>query len=238
MDNITKEIILGNWGGIRVNASIDERLEDIVRMIKYTDHGDDFLIVKTRDEIYKYGWFLNRRFEPDYDDLDRTMYNNWFIRKPKLFYAFDKNSVLSNEIYWKMTCFYDRMTNRVTKEYSSGYAQLVFDDFIKYMEDVSKRGITYNKRHGEKHEVERYLEANGISTEENLEKLNAVKWNSRIDGADGIAGKRRSSSFVDGDSIEFIWHRGEFIDISKAEIEYGEDNWCVETFSMDLDQFK
>lgn len=29
MENILNEIILGNWGGIRLNAKIDEDLKDV-----------------------------------------------------------------------------------------------------------------------------------------------------------------------------------------------------------------
>lgn len=98
MENILNEIILGNWGGIRLNAKIDEDLKDVKLMIKYSDHGDDFLIVKIKNEVYEYGWWLNRKWEPEYDELINSQRDYGFVRKPELFCAFDKRCNLSNEI--------------------------------------------------------------------------------------------------------------------------------------------
>ena len=96
-------VILNNWGGISVKADIDEKMEDIVLAIKYEDHGDDFLLIKTKDGTYEYGWWLNRErdFYPKYDELYDGIYD-WtklFIRRPYLFYRFDYECKLSNEIF-------------------------------------------------------------------------------------------------------------------------------------------
>lgn len=249
MENIKNEIILGNYGGIRVNASIDEKLEDVKLMIKYSDHGDDFLIVKTEDGIYEYGWYLNRRPYPDYDELIKQQYyKDWFIRMPELYYAFDKNCRLSNEIFWEIHShkgFWGYNTKRFVgdfyepfKEESETYAQIKFDRFIEFMDEVSERGITYNKSEEKKH-LKNYLECNNILTEGNIKKLDAIKWSSRINGADGIAGKRTYDfDRVDGDSISFIYYKGKFRDLNKVKMKHFDDSWGFEMFDLSLKQFK
>lgn len=87
-NNILNEIVLENWGGIRLNAKIDEDLKDVKLMIKYSDHGDEFLIVKTENEIYEYGWWLNRKREPEYDTVINSRYDYGFVRKPELFCSY------------------------------------------------------------------------------------------------------------------------------------------------------
>lgn len=38
---------LHNWGGLTLNVITDEEIKDICLAIKYNDHGDDFLYIRT-----------------------------------------------------------------------------------------------------------------------------------------------------------------------------------------------
>lgn len=83
-----KEIVLNSYGGIRVKADIDEKPEDIIAAIFYHDHGDDYILIKTKEHNVKYGWFCNLRWAPDYDRLDVS--DRYFIRRPKLNGIYDR----------------------------------------------------------------------------------------------------------------------------------------------------
>lgn len=242
-NNILNEIILGNWGGIKLNAKIDEELKDVKLMIKYSDHGDEFLIVKTENEIYEYGWWLNRKWQPEYDDLIKSQENYGFIRKPELFYAFDNRCEFSNKICWmKGKCFEDSYNYvKGYKQHSIEDAQRRFDRFIEYMHrEIESAGIWYDlERYSYRRDLERYLKKHDILTEENIAKLDNVKWSSEINGSDGLAGKKLYyGDRLYGDEIEFIYHKGKFLDLNKVKMKHSLDDWHYERFDLSLKQFK
>lgn len=248
MDNILSETILRDWGGINVVANIDEKLEDIRLAVKYSDHGDEFLFVKMKDgSAYEYGWYIGRRdvFCPDYDDLIKSPDDWGFIRKPELFCAYDKRCVLANEIFWYVERHFveDRCgfwSYRRPYEYDDAHtAQRKLDNYIEFMREVYGRKITYHKN-DDKRKVEYYLEKTGILTQENLDKLNSVKFESGENGIDGSAGKKRRyvDKVLEGDRVEFVWHNGEFRKFNSKQVKYYYDREYFERFKLYINQFK
>ena len=242
MSNILSETILRDWGGINVIANIDEKLEDIKVAVKYSDHRDDFLFAKTKDDkTYEYGWYIGRRdvFCPEYDELIKSQ-NDWgFIRKPELFCAYDKRGVVSNEIYWFVANrFYDRSYMRTNSD-NPRIAQMKFNEYVRFMEKKYEQRVTYHNEEDKKL-IRDYLTINEILTQENLDKLNSVKFSSGENGIDGTAGKTKS--YVDkcltGDRIEFVWYNREFMDLSKVKIKWHYDREYFERFDLYLSQFK
>lgn len=72
------ENCLKAWGGYDFMVNIDERTDEIELEIKYEDHGDEFLLIKTKQgEIFVYGYFENRI---DYFENDESL-----VRKTELF---------------------------------------------------------------------------------------------------------------------------------------------------------
>ena len=244
MENYFAGTILHNWGGVDVLANVEEANEDIVLGIEYEDHGDDFILIKTKDAIYEYGWFLNRPGWPDYSELDKEWCRDRFTRKPSLYLKEDERSSLSNEIFFKVNRgnYCDDIVNKTVVERSKEYAQWKFDKFVKYMnDDVAQRGIMYDKR-GDKAEMLMYLEKNDILTEENKVKLDSIKFDTKIDGADGIAGKVSYEldgfTRLYGDSIKRIIYKGKERDPEKIRMKRQWDDWGVDTFDLSLAQFK
>jgi hypothetical protein len=249
MDNILSKIILRNWGGIRLNANIDEELEDIDLAILYNDHGDDFLLIRTKDNTYyEYGWWLNRErhFYPKYDDLYNGTcdWKRWFVRRPELLHKIDNNSEFSNRIHREFYRCFEESYNYIKgyKQHSTEDAQRRFNRFIEFMHrEVESAGITYDKEEYDyKQKLKFYLEKHDIMTEENIAKLENVKWDSRVNGADGTSGKRsyKGKALLCGDSIEFIYHKGKKLNLNKVRMKWRTDSWGTDTFELSLKQFK
>ena len=189
---------LQNWGDVVVTAITEEEINDIERAVVYCNHGDDFLLIRTKDgDYYKYGWFLNRTLYPDYDEL---AYDNSFIVKPHLYNLYDKYHEKENEIfelyYATMT---DRFTNRV-RHYEKEKAIEIFEDFKVLMYRVSLSKYTYNAENY-KERVRRFLVENDILDNDTEEILERIKWSSRINGFDGTAGKIISNGSFKADGI-------------------------------------
>lgn len=240
MKNTLDNLILGNWGGIRLKAEIDEKLEDIDLVIKYNDHGDDFLVVRSNGKYYEYGWWLNRNDQPEYDEVINSQKDCGFVRKPKLFHKFDNRCEFSNECCWEFNRCFEDSYNYIKgyKQHSTKDAQRRFDRFIEYMHRVVEPADVVYYKDDYKNNLKRYLEKHDILTEENIEKMENVKWNNQIDGADGIAGKREIVSYISGDKIEFIFYKGKPLHWKKTKRKYSRDYFGFSTFSMSLDQFK
>ena len=239
------EIILGNYGGVRVDAKVDEKMEDVKLIIEYDDHGDEFLIVKTKDNnIYEYGWYLNRICTMDYDDVINSESDCGFIRKPKLFYKDDKHCEFSNKIYWEFDRRFENSFKYVKgyKQHSMEDAQYRFDKFIEYMHrEVEPVGIIYDlSRYGYEQDLKHYLDKHDILTEENIVKIENVKWSSKINGIDGFAGKKSLSidDRIYGDDIQYIYYNGKFRDIEKVKKKHSYDDWGFKRFDLSLKQFR
>lgn len=55
--------VLNGWANIKVLPEIEEKVEDISFMVEYRRHGDEYLIIGTRDgDVYEYGCYENLRF--------------------------------------------------------------------------------------------------------------------------------------------------------------------------------
>ncbi len=251
MNNFEKlnieDLVLNDYSGIRVRADIEEAPEDIIAMVLYDDHGDDFLVVKTTNGTYEYGWFLSRPGYPNYNELDFEWNKSRFLRKPKLDGKYDYKFYVGNDLIWdtervmyKAGC-YSRALEPETKE----QAQFEFDRAIsiaKATYDYS--GVIYHNNTLYQ-DAAWFIKEYGIDTEENLEKLEQYKTYLRMGAIDGSAGKKDLSnrSCVVGDNIKWIFYRGEVI--SKSFNKHGikvkgsmDREWGVRTFILDLDQFK
>ena len=208
-----KEIILNNYGGIRVKADIDEKPEDIIAAIFYNDHGDDYLLIKTKEYAVKYGWFCNRPLAPDYDQLD--VFDGYFIKRPKLNGIYDRYCHPSNQLISRLE---EHIKDRIgigtmtQKCYSKSLAQLYFDSYINYAKTTFEAGAIYHlSEYPYIETIERYLKENDIYTEDNLKKVTDCKKYFRIDAVDGSAGKILSNYAILGDNIYWIYYKNQFI---------------------------
>ena len=252
-------ILLRNHGGIIVE--VNDNFENAIAIIKYVDHGDEFLVVKTQDGIYEYGWFLNRKWYPDYKSIinDPNRYvgeNKTFISAPKLYYKEDYHSMAANKIF----LYTEDLTTWGTKRYEwiSRYhaydfyssPQQAFDSYIDDIKEIydGKKsmygdwyyGHTYHFDNYTTDKIERFLKRNNIY-ENNISKLNDIKKYLRIDEIDGCAGTINTDSDIYGDDIIFIIHRGKNINIDNVVIDnYSEEEFRLgefDRFSLDINQF-
>ena len=125
-------------------------------------------------------------------------------------------------------------------EYDNTYiAQLKLDDYVEFMKDIYGRKITYHKN-DDRQEIEYYLKKTGILTQENIDKLNSVKFSSSDNGIDGSAGKikRNVGKVLEGDQIEFVWYNGKFQELNNKQIRHYYDEEYFERFKLYLNQFK
>lgn len=242
-DNL--KVFLSNWGGLILEANVEEDLDQIKVAVKYNDRGDEFLLVKTNDDqCYEYGWWLNRCGTPDYSDLD-GYYKNYFIRKPVLFKKLDVHSSESNRICFefdnKYTGILNRSTCSIIKCSNQTEAQRRFDYVCSAVDGVTDRVIWF---HGEEYKCNtlEFLKVNGIDTEDNLRRVNEINWDSKINGIHGFAGKRSGSSdYIGGDEIEWVFYRKRFINGTKVSAKHyvDYDEWGeFDRFGLSLNQFK
>lgn len=179
-------IDLKQYNGIIVRATTDEKLYEIEKAIVYNDHGDEFLVVKTKDgHVYRYGFFCGRPGYPQYHELANNPCK--FITVPKLYKFFDHHYQKSNEFsFWwgdniEITAFKPH-------NYSPESANRVFNAALDHLEELYKSGIYYDKNLY-KSDLYRFLTKYNIETEENRKRIDAAHWDSRINGVDGEAGK-------------------------------------------------
>lgn len=219
MDINFKEITIYNWDGIKLKADADEAPEDIIAAVLYSDHGDDFLVVKTADKIYEYGWWLDRPCY-GYDLLDENTWRNRdeFIKLPKLYGKLDKHSDISNKIYSLMKdCLYEttyfmgwRSDDRLKENLAPSTAQWYFDRLYDGLKEYYDTNVVFREWNDRIETITNYLMSNDIMTEENLKKLEDIKIFLRIGAIDGCAGKMDISGcqYVDGDCLSWIWYKG------------------------------
>lgn len=98
-------IKLNCYGNITVSANIEESIEDIETAVLYDDHGDEYLVVRTKDGAqHEYGYYMNRKWAPNNpEDLGEN-----YVRKPVVFKMIDKYATTSNRVY-------DYISDRVLK---------------------------------------------------------------------------------------------------------------------------
>lgn len=87
----------------------------------------------------------------------------------------------------------------------------------------------------------RYLEANNILTDENKSMLENTKFDSKIDGSDGIAGKMKviynDKSTLSADWIKKIVYKGKSIDFKSIKKKFVMDSFYTKMVEIPLIQF-
>lgn len=210
---------LNNWGKVIVDATTDEEIGDINLAIKYNDHGDDFLYVRTYSgEEYEYGYWFNRRYYPDYDaDKNHGESDDIFIKRPILFRHPDETSEFSNEVFSILHSDYCGIQKHMD------FGPQKYDDAERRIEAVLYRisSLTEDKYNhtmydftSYKKEIETFITINELG-KEYLDWLNCIEWTSRINGFDGIAGKMASSNIIVCDMICSVLYRGKNMNIKK-----------------------
>ena len=233
--------VLENWGGITLNVVTDEDIQDINLAIKYHDHGDEFLYVRTNSgEEYEYGYWLNRKNCFSDFDINKNSgeSDRLFLKRPILFSVPDKHSEVSNSIFREIhSNGLQEWMDFGPRKYDSDIARLRFERVIKrikiYLSNANTQGIMYHQDDTKKYLLT-FIELNGLG-EEYVKQVNEVKWNSRINGFDGIAGKREGDNILLGDGICDIYYRGKEFDVNKvsysiaASDEYGFNTYVMNT---------
>lgn len=217
-------IVLSSWGGVNVESKIDETEKQVKKMIKLTDHGDDFLIVKTNDDrIYEYGYFLNRHFGP-----------SSYIRKPELFRNIDAMSSISNKIYHEVKNehgFYDSWKYKIVID-SESIANYKLELFAHFMQGMYKTGVMYHVN-DYKEIIINYLKANNVYTDKNEEIVNSIIFDTSYYGIDGIAGKIDISGCktIGGDNVTYVYIDGKSINPRHYKrFRAGSDEWGVDSY--------
>lgn len=231
--NEIKNYILTNWGGYNVKPNVEETDDEIKLMVLYEDHGDEFIIIRTKEgDTYEYGYYLNR---PN---------GYWgFVREPKLFTAVDKWSALANRTfaYLEEELFVEEFKciwfpTKKPRICSKKYAQRIFDNIIKYFDEIYTLKIHYEEPY-HKGQVLKFLKDNEIDTPDNLKKYENIKWTSKIDGIDGVAGKRLyTNSRINCDRIIKLWHNGGYRKL--PSMKESEDDYGCTRVSLNLRQYK
>lgn len=230
---------LKNWDGIVVNAVTDEDICDIIAAVKYNDHGDEFLVVKTNNGIYKYGWFLNRRGYPDYDDLDKIHAEIFgFITKPVLRKKLDYRSETSNTIYWYcQNEFKDDHLNIgwTRKEANKEEARRKITRFKQLMEGWMNGDTILHEEDYRGHLLQ-YMVVNDILEQEDMELLDSIQLAS-FDDYDGTAGKVKCGDIIIGDDIEYVLVRGHKLERYTCGRTRQRDVFGFDSFKLSLGQF-
>jgi len=225
---------LHNWGGLTLNVITDEEIKDICLAIKYNDHGDDFLYIRTYSgEEYEYGYWLSRR--DCWADFDPAKNNgesdDMFIRRPMLFKKPNDPSI-SNETIWYLNRVFGEEFSYKAREKTSVEEinavllgiQNIIDEYPNTIYDIE-----YSKDR-----LLRIIKKNGLNTK----IIDKVKWNSRIGGFDGIAGKKEGYNILYGDTAISVLYRGKDFDIKKLTYSIDhEDEWGCCTYKLNTKQF-
>lgn len=227
------------YGDICLKADIEESIDDIEIAVGYHNHGDHYIYVKTKEgATYDYGCFFNLKFEDNYENINEAKY----LRVPEMFsiYEDSKTHILSNELYFRFEELFQKshMSFGFDKIVSKEEAQYLFDSGIRTLESAFKTGKYFNKDRYKK-DFLYFLEKNGIDSEKNLEILDNAHFSSRINGYDGIAGKRVTSekTRMYQDGFDFIIVNGKEIPFKNTIIIRDDDDEGFEYQMLDLRQF-
>lgn len=240
---------LAAWGGYTLKIDLIDKEEDIVLMLKYSNHGDEYLITKNKNgDCYEYGMYYNLKYYwKDNPDI---------IRPVDLYCEDDEHAAMSNERrrFWHYTLYEKKYRGpndwwgheEMIKTDLTEYAQMLFDEVIEYQEDMFNKGIYY--REGDyREDCLKFLKLNGIATDENIAIVEKTHWNSKQNGCDGICEIRRMNPdgriYFDEDfnsiHIEYCIYKGKERDISKLKTRVEDyDEWGISTYSISLKQFK
>lgn len=221
------------WGGIKLIPQIEEKAEDIWLLVTYEDHGDDFVVVGTKDgKCYEYGYWLNRRdFYPELTE---------WARKPMTYKKEDEYSVLSNRIYREFNYYFKERNGGYRIYNDVDYAQRTFLHFLNFMKEEME-GDTIYVKHGRdyKYELHRWLQANQMDNNYYLEALENTPFDTHVNGFDGVAGKRCicPDTVLYADHFDKIIVNGKKLDRRKVSKPDHTDEWGETTYRMRLDRF-
>lgn len=238
---------LKNWSEAVLKVVTDEELKDIDLVIKYHDHGDEFLYVRTYSgEEYKYGYWLDRNncwadFDPDLNGKEDLKHG--FIRRPYLNKKPDHRSELSNKIFFTI---HDKYTGIVREDTwferareitdPAGTLDYVLSEIKAVLETNTDVMYDFNNN-SYKRDIMYYIEKHDLG-EEYIKKVEEIPWSSKIDGIDGIAGKRKADNYLYGDGVREVLYRGRDFDIDKLSYSHGDiDDWGYVTYVLNTKQF-
>ncbi len=154
MKETIENAVIQYWGGdVPLKASIEEKPEEIELAIKYNDHDDDFIYIKTTDgNEYLYGYFCNRYGYEDYESLSegfRYSFNKW-IRIPELIKTNSNDVIIINGIKYEKRDDIDEIPSyilenfpyKVLKTYHERYkdgisGKLVFQGSRLYFDHIT-----------------------------------------------------------------------------------------------------
>ena len=226
------------YDNIVLRAAVDEPLDKIELGVLYWYHGDEYFLVKTTDGIwYKYGMFVNLRWERDIDRLGPE-----YIRKPYLFKK-DDRCVTSNEVYFAIErfCKEDRIGNGYRSYSSESSAQYSFKYLLRSLDEAFMRGCRYDYTNY-KEDIIKCLEINNIWNERNQALLETAKLSTKDElGTDGIAAKKRvnmsDNAEIDVDSVACVIKDGKELSSSEwfisQHIEDDSDGFPMYYFALD-----
>lgn len=222
---------LNAWKNIVVKVVTDEDIEDMSWAAVIEVHGDEYLVVKMKDgRAYEYGCYANLK------DSEYILKN--LSKQPEMFRGSDRFASASNKIY-ELVHFYifkkdGFFIDEKIKEESKTSAQYDFDHLLEKVDGIfDNYADRYDCNH-HKDDIIRFLKLNGIDTEENLNKLNETRWDSKTNGIDGYAGKRD----LDPDASIYFDSLIDTYNVSKAELEIvkddDDDEWGVSGYYLNL----
>lgn len=218
------------WDGYTLKLNLEESEDDIVLKIKYEDHGDEYLLVKTKSgEMFEYGMWVN------IDNFNRFDHTDW-IRKTELYCKEDEHCKMSNDrFFWCEREMFDSSWYKY-RIYDKYRAQYIFEMWVHLHDQMYESNIYY-KANDYKYKTLSFLEKNGINTEENLKIVETIHFDSKRDGFDGVCGKRKiTSNDIYCDSIRYVIYNGKRV---WAKVRKGDtDDWGCITKILSLNQFK
>lgn len=236
IENKLKEIeYLCSWENLNVLPEVEEKPEDIWLLIKYDDHGDDFLVVGTRDgKLYQYALYENMKYSECYH----------YVRAPKLYKGLDYYANVSNAIFFELERLFQK------SHMSFGYdlklrdkteAQRRFKQAIDYIVNMSETATEFFDYERKKVDIKCWLELNEIDTEDNLKILSETAFHNK-EGKNrivGIAGKTdiTGREWLSGDDFKLVCVNNKELDPEKVTVEGEYDEWGVVSYGLPIKGF-
>ena len=235
---------LNYWNKEIMEVVTDEELKDIDLAIKYHDHGDEFLYIRTYSkEQYVYGYWFDR---PGLSEFDITKNNgesdSSHIRRPILYKKPDVRSEMSNEVYWatRSDCI-GIMDHTMCGPVIAGESAIrrLYNSLDEVKRIITKHPDTMYHLENYKKDFVQFIICNfPESTDKYIKDLDEIKWTSRVNGFDGIAGKRNADNDIYGDGIREILYRGRSFDINKVTYNVSHrDEFGSNTYHLNTNQF-
>lgn len=204
---------LNAWNNIVVKVVTDEDIEDMSWAAVIEDHGDEYLVVKMKDgRAYEYGCYANLK--------DSQYYLSKLVKQPELFKPLKGDENPAQEIYGlihrRILTYGHNGPLTCEKIVETPLAQHEFYCLLRELDEIFKTSDCQYFCDSYKNYVKQFLEVNGIATEKNLAKLESARWNSRIDGIDGYAGKEE----LDPDAVVYFDSLIDAYIVDKDDLEY------------------